>query len=262
MRNYFAIVRKELYILFVSPVAYFVIAVFLAVTGYLFYILIDVYSAQAWQETMRSQQFGSAPPPMDVPFQIMRSFFGVLSTLLLIFVPGVTMGIFAEEKRRGTIELLVTSPVTNLQLILGKFTAVGFFLAIMLIPTMGNTLILYFYSDPHFPVKSVLAGYLGAFLLGGVLLSMGMFLSSLTESQIVAVITTYGVFLILYILDARAGAASSFLNETKKYLSILNHYDDFTRGVLDTQHVVFYLSFIALGMFLTSVSLDSSKWRQ
>ena len=111
MRNYFAIVRKELYILFVSPVAYFVIAVFLAVTGYLFYILIDVYSAQAWQETMRSQQFGSAPPPMDVPFQIMRSFFGVLSTLLLIFVPGVTMGIFAEEKGGALLNCWLPLPL-------------------------------------------------------------------------------------------------------------------------------------------------------
>lgn len=262
MRNYLAIIRKELHALFVSPIAYLVLAVFFALTGYYFYIILNFYVTQAWEMMMRSQQFGGAPPPMDVSFQVMRNFFGVLSTFLLISFPAVTMGTFAEEKKRGTMELLATSPITNLQLVLGKFTAVLLFLAVMLVPTSFNTLLLFFYSEPNFAWGPVLTCYLGALLLGGAGLSIGVFFSSLTENQIVAFFSTLGVFLLLWVLDASAGAGTSFSSEVIKYLSILNHYDDFTKGILDSQHVVFYLSFIVLGIFLTSVSLDSSKWRQ
>jgi ABC-2 type transport system permease protein len=103
---------------------------------------------------------------------------------------------------------------------------------------------------------------LGAFLLGGALLATGLFVSSLTENQIVAAVITFGVFIVLWVIDATAGTGTTLTSETLRYLSILNHYDDFTKGVLDSQHLVFYLSFIFLGLFLTSVSLDSSNWRQ
>lgn len=261
MRNYVAIVKKELHALFVSMIAYAVLAVFFAVTGYFFYVILRFYVSGALEMALRSQQFGSAPPPIDVPFEIMRNFFGVLSTILLFLVPGITMGVFAEEKKRGTMELLVTSPITSLQLVLGKFTAVLLFLILMLVPTLINTLLLSLYSEPRLAWTPVLAGYLGALLLGGALLSVGVFLSSLTENQIVAMVVTFGVFIILWVLDAAAEAGTSLLNEVVKYLSVLNHYDDFTKGTLDTQHVVFYLSFILLGIFLTSISLESAKWR-
>lgn len=262
MRNYVAIVRKELHTLFVSPIAYVVLAVFLGVTGLYFYSILNFYVSRTLEMMLRAQQFGSGPPPIDVPFEIMRTFFGILSTFLLLSVPAVTMGIFSEEKRRGTMELLATSPLSSLQLVLGKFTAAALFLSIMLVPTMLNTLVLYFYSEPRLAWTPVLAGYLGAFLLGGALLSIGVFLSSVTENQIVAFFTTLGVFLVLWALDWTAESGASFWSEVLKYLSVLNHYDDFTKGTLDTQHVVFYLSFIFLGMFLTSISLDTAKWRQ
>lgn len=261
MRNYLAITRKELHSLFVSPIAYVVLAVFFAVSGYFFYIIMSSIVTQVMEMGFRSQQFGMPPQPIDVPSVIMRNFFGILSTILLFLVPMITMGIFAEEKKRGTIELLLTSPITNLQLILGKFTAVLLFLAVMLIPTMLNTLILYFYSDPSFPIRPVLAGYLGAFLLGGALLAVGVFISSLTENQIVAAVITFGIFIVLWVLDAAAGTETTISNEVMKYLSVLNHYEDFAKGVLDTRHVFFYVSMIFLGLFLTSTSLDSSKWR-
>jgi ABC-2 type transport system permease protein len=103
---------------------------------------------------------------------------------------------------------------------------------------------------------------LGAFLLGGALLAIGIFVSTLTENQIVAAASTFGVFIILWVIDASAGASTTILNETLRYLSVLNHYEDFTKGVFDTQHLVFYLSFMVLGLFLTSLSLDSGKWRK
>lgn len=261
MRNFLAVARKELHTLFVSPVAYVVLTIFFLVSGYFFYAILTTIIEGLMQQAMQAQQFGMPSPPRDVPSLVMRSFFGVISTVLLFLVPMITMATFADEKRRGTVELLFTSPLTNTQLILGKFTGVLIFFFIMLVPTKLNVLLLYLFSDPPPPLSPLLVGYLGAFLLGGSLLAFGVFVSSLTENQIVAAVGTFGLFLILWVLDALAGASSTLVNETLRYLSVLNHYEDFTRGVLDTQHLVFYLSLVGLGLFLTSVSLDSVKWR-
>lgn len=200
--------------------------------------------------------------PMDVPTMVIESFLGVLSTIILFLLPMVTMAIFAEERKRGTIELLLTSPITHLQLIMGKFSAAMIFLAVMLIPAILNILIIMTYSDPTPSITPFLIGLLGVILLGGALLAIGIFISSLTENQIVAAAATFGVFIILWVIDASAGASTTAWNETLRYLSVLNHYDDFTKGILDTQHLVFYTSFIFLGLFLTSLSLDSDKWRK
>jgi ABC-2 type transport system permease protein len=173
----------------------------------------------------------------------------------------VTMGIFAEERKRGTIELLLTSPITRTQLILGKFSAAMVFLMVMLAPAILKILLLFLYSDPAPSPSPYLVALLGALLLGGTLLAIGLFISSLTENQIVAGAATFGVFIILWVLDASAETSTTIWNESLRYLSVLNHYEDFTNGIIDTQHLVFYLSFVFLGLFLTSLSLDSEKWR-
>ncbi len=262
MRNYLAMIAKELHNLFVSPIAYVVIGVFFTLTGYFFYMILANVIEFTLQQSFQAQQFGTSTPPFDASAAIMRGFFGVLSTLLLFLVPVMTMGVLAEEKKRGTIELLLTSPLTHLQLILGKFTALVLLLLVMLVPTIFNSLLLYFLSEPAPPLVPMMIGYLGAFLLGGALLAIGLFVSSLTENQIIAAVMTFGVFIVLWVIDATAGTGTTVTSETFRYLSLLNHYDDFTKGVLDSQHLVFYLSFISLGLFLTSVSLDSSNWRQ
>jgi len=257
MKNFLAIVQKELQTLFVSPIAYVVLAVFYGVSGYFFFIIMSWYVQQS---SMR--QYGGSAMPMDVPTMVIESFLGVLSTIILFLLPMVTMAIFAEERKRGTIELLLTSPITHLQLIMGKFSAAMIFLAVMLIPAILNILIIMTYSDPTPSITPFLIGLLGVILLGGALLAIGIFISSLTENQIVAAAATFGVFIILWVIDASAGASTTAWNETLRYLSVLNHYDDFTKGILDTQHLVFYTSFIFLGLFLTSLSLDSDKWRK
>lgn len=256
MRNYLALVGKELRTLFVSPIAYVVLAVFYGVSGYFFYIILSFYVQQS---SMR--QMGPSPFPMDVPGLVMQSYLGVLSTILLFLLPMVTMGIFAEERKRGTIELLLTSPITRPQLILGKFSAAMLFLMVMLLPAVLKILLLFLYSDPAPSPVPYLVALLGALLLGGALLAIGLFVSSLTENQIVAAAATFGIFIILWVLDASAESSTTLWNETLRYLSVLNHYEDFTNGIVDTQHLVFYLSFVFLGLFLTSLSLDSEKWR-
>lgn len=256
MRNYFALVGKELNTLFVSPIAYVVLAVFYVVLGYYFYIILSFFVQQS---SMR--QMGPSPFPMDVPGVVMQSYFGFLSTILLFFLPMVTMGILAEERKRGTIELLLTSPITRLQLILGKFSAAMVFLVVMLVPTIFKILLLFLYSDPAPSASPYLVALLGALLLGGTLLAIGLFISSLTENQIVAAVATFGIVIILLALDALSDSSTTAWNESLRYLSVLNHYEDFTNGIIDSQHLVFYLSFMLLGLFLTSLSLDSEKWR-
>jgi len=262
MRTYLAITGKELHNLFVSPIAYVVMGVFFALSGYVFYMILASVIEFTYQQAFQSQQFGTSPPPFDATAVTLRSFFGAISTFLLFLVPMMTMGVFAEEKKRGTIELLFTSPVTHLQLILGKFTALVLLLLVMLVPTILNSLLLYYMSEPTPSLVPMLVGYLGAFLLGGALLAVGLFVSSLTENQIIAAVITFGVFFVLWLIDASAGTGTTWISETMRYLSILNHYQDFTMGILDSQHLVFYLSLIFLGLFLTSVSLGSTKWRQ
>lgn len=200
--------------------------------------------------------------PMDVPGMVMESYLGVLSTILLFLLPMVTMGILAEERKRGTIELLLTSPITHAQLVLGKFSGALIFVMTMLLPVLFNVLLLFTYSEPAPKIGAYLVGILGALLLGSALVAIGLFISSLTENQIVAAALTFGVFIVLWVLDAAAASATTTWNETLRYLSVLNHYEDFTKGVLDTQHLVFYLSFVILGLYLTSVSLESEKWRK
>jgi len=262
MRNFLAIARKELYSLFTGPIAYVVLSVFFALTGHFLLLITDAVIVQVQNAALRSQQFGGPPPPIDTFGKVSGFYFGIVSTFILFVIPMITMSVFSEEKKRGTVELLFTSPITNLQLILGKFAAVLTVLGVMLLPSLLNLLLLYNYSEPKPPLGPIFSGYLGALLLGGTLLAVGMFISSMTENQIIAAILTFGVFLILWVLDSGSGAASSLTNEILGYMSVLTHYDDFTRGIIDTQNLVYYLSFIFLGLFLTSVSLDSVKWRQ
>ncbi len=262
MRNFLAIARKELYTLFTSPIAYVVLTAFYFITGFFFYSIVTWTLRSAEMASFRSQQFGGPPPPIDMFGIISASYFGNLSVMLLFVVPMITMGIFADERKRGTIELLFTSPVRGVELILGKYAAVLAMLAVMLAPTVVNLLLLYTYSEPSPPLAPVAVGYLGALLLGATMMAIGIFISSMTENQIIAAIVTFVVSLVFWLVDGFAGTTSTFANEAIRYLSVLDHYEAFTRGIIDSQNLVFYVSFIILGLYLTSVSLDSVKWRQ
>jgi ABC-2 type transport system permease protein len=262
MKNILAIYRKELGLYFVSPIAYIVIGVFLIITGFFFNRILAFFIQQSFMAMMQAQQFGGAMQDIDVPGLAMRNFFGIVSTVILFMIPMLTMGSYAEEKKRGTMELLMTSPLSDLQIVVGKFLATLTLFVIMLAPTLLYQAVLFWKSDPRPPLSLILSGYVGVILLGAVLISFGHFLSSLTENQIVAAILTFGVFLILWVLDAGVSDTSSLWGEVVKYLSILNHFDDFAKGVIDTKSLVLYASFIMLGMFLTLRSVDSLRWRR
>ncbi len=191
-----------------------------------------------------------------------RNFFGVLSTVILFMLPMITMATFADEKRRGTMELLMTSPITNLQVILGKFFASLIFFLVMLLPTLLYQIFILLYSSPRMAFGPIFSGYLGLLLLGGSLIALGIFISTLTENQIVAASVTFGAFLILWVIDLSARSGGTTFQEVLSYLSILNHFEDFSKGVIDTSSLVIYASFIFLGLFLTFRSIESLRWRQ
>jgi ABC-2 type transport system permease protein len=191
----------------------------------------------------------------------MRAFFGLLSTLILFFTPMLTMGVFAEERKRGTMELLMTSPVSEVQIVLGKFFASLTLFAIMLLPTAGYLVFMFLRSDPAPPWRMLLAGYAGILLLGGALLALGEFISSLTENQLIAAVLTFAAFLLVWVLDLGRNADGG-MGQVLQYLSVIRHYDDFTRGIVDTSALIYYVSFIVFFIFLTVRSIDSMRWRR
>ena len=261
MKNLYAIYRKEMGHYFVSPIAYVVIGAFLVITGLFFNAILTGVMQQSMSMEMQGMRFGM-PPNIDVPAEVMRGFFGLLSTLVLFITPMLTMGVYAEERKRGTMELLMTSPVTEVEIVLGKFLASLTLFAIMLLPTAGYVAFMYFRSDPTPPWSLMLAGYAGILLLGGSLLALGTFLSSLTESQIIAAVLTFAAFLLVWVLDIGVRNATSTVASVLSYLSVIRHYEDFTRGVIDTSGLIYYASFLFLFIFLTVRSVDSMRWRR
>jgi ABC-2 type transport system permease protein len=181
------------------------------------------------------------------------------AVIILFFLPMITMRTYSEEKRSGTIELLLTSPVTDVQIILGKFLGAMGLYGAMLLVTMLYMAILFIWGNPEW--RPVLSGYLGLLLMGGCFISMGLFISSLTKNQIVAGAMTFAVFLMLWVINWIGDQSGPITRTVVTYLSITDHFDDFARGIIDTKHVVYYLSFITFGLFLTAKSVDSERWR-
>jgi ABC-2 type transport system permease protein len=260
MKSLYAIYRKEMGHYFVSPVAYVVVGVFLALSAFFFNYFLSAVMAQALQMQMQEMEMGMHPN-IDVTMEVMRAFFGLLSTLVLFLTPMLTMGVFSEERKRGTMELLMTSPITEGQIVLGKFLASLTLFAIMLLPTAGYLVFTYVRSEPVPPWRMLIAGYLGIMLLGGCLLALGSFISSLTENQLIAAVLTFAAFLMVWVIDLGRNAGGN-AGDVLQYLSVIRHYDDFTRGVIDTSSLIYYLSFITFFVFLTVRAVDSMRWRR
>ena len=259
MKNILAIVERELRAYFISPVAYVVLTIFVLLSGVFFQTMLRQIIQMATINALQSQQFGGAPRPMDVSGLIGQSFLGTMSVILLFMLPMITMGLFSEEKKRGTIELLLTAPLTDFQVVMGKYLAAVSFYVIMLATTWVPISVLFLYADPAW--GPMLTGYLGLLLYGTALLAVGLFISTLTENQIVAGVLSFGAILMLWMVDVVAQSATATTRAVLTYLSILGHLDEFIRGVLTTSHVIFYLSLMILGLFLTYRSVDSMRWR-
>jgi len=251
MGNVLAIAGKELRAFFTSPIAYIVVGLFAVIFGIFFGVMLLNFNQMA------AQGGGQA---VNVNEQLIRPVFLNSLVVFLFMLPIVTMRSYAEEKRSGTIELLLTSPLTDLQIILGKFVGAMSLFVAMLAVTMIPIALLFAFGTPEW--KPLLTTYFGLVLVGGCFVSIGLLISSFTSNQIVAGAVTFAVFLILWVINWPAPFAPwPWLTATLNYASIVDHFDDFSRGVFDTKHVVYYMSFIAVGLFLTARSVDTERWR-
>ena len=256
MGNVIAIAQKEFKSYFSSPIAYIVLGLWALLYGYFFIAILSFFVRQS----MQMNQFGmQGPQAMNVNQQLIRPLLQNVTILILFLMPMVTMRTYSEEKRSGTIELLLTSPVTDFQIIMGKFLGALTLYAIMLAVTSIHILFLFWYGSPEW--KPIVTAYLGLLLLGGCFLSLGLLISSLTSNQIVAGMVTFAVFLLLWVITWVGSFGGPTFDKLTTYLSIIDHWDDFGKGVIDTTHVIYYLSFITFGLFLTAKSVDSERWR-
>jgi len=254
MNNILAIAHKELKAYFSTPIAYVVIGFFAFLWGYFFYALLLYFNQQSLQLGGVEGQGGT-----NINQQLIRPLFMNASVIMLFVLPLITMRTYSEEKRSGTIELLLTSPLTDFQIIMGKFVGAMGLYAAMLALTLIHMALLFSYGNPEW--RPVVTGYLGLLLMGGCFISVGLLISSLTKNQIVSGMVTFAVFLLLWVVNWIASFTGPTTQNVLNYLSITDHFDDFTKGILDTKHLVYYFSVIAFGLFLTARSVDTERWR-
>lgn len=236
MRNVRAIWRREVGSFFASPIAYAVATVFLVFSGLIFSL--NITSSQ--EASLRGLQ-------------------GTIGIILLFLAPVLSMRLLAEEQNTGTIELLLTAPVRDVEVVLGKYLASLTLLAGMLLVTIFYPIILYIYGKPD--LGPILAGYLGVLLAGGSFLAVGLFCSSFTRNQIVAAAVSTGVLLVFWFLNGAAQNIPAPANTIVRYLALSEHFNDFNRGIVVLQDVFYYLSFIAIFLFLCVRSLETRRWR-
>jgi ABC-2 type transport system permease protein len=253
MRTVLAITRKELEQYFASPIAYVVIALLMLIAGVFFYIYLGVYQQQA----AASMQYGGEG--MELSQAIMRPFFANAAFFFLIFMPMLTMRLFAEEKKQGTYELLMTSPVSITQLVVGKYLGVISFVLIIL-ALLGLYPLLLVMFGGHPDVGPVLTGFLGLFLIGAAFLGVGLFASSVTQSQVIAMCLSFAFLIIFWIINW-VTRSEAWYGKVAQYVSIYQRFDDFTKGILNLNDVLYYLSFVFVSLFITGIVLQSQRWK-
>jgi len=255
MSNILAITQKELKGYFASPIAYVVIGFYALIFGFFFYSLVLYFDRQS----MQMMGLGGGAPAVNINENLIRPAFLNAMVVFLFVLPMITMRTYSEEKRSGTIELLLTSPLTDFQIIVGKFLGAMALYAAMLAVTLIHISLLFWAGRPEW--IPILTTYLGLLLMGGCFIAVGLLISSLTKNQIVAVMVTFSVFLMLWVINWIASFTGPTTQQVLNYLSITDHLDDFTRGIIDTKHLVYYVSFICFGLFLTARAVDTERWK-
>lgn len=257
MKNIFILAGKDIRSLFVSPIAYVVLTGFLLLGGWFFFNLLFRFNYLLTLYT--SFQNFQGLQSLNLNDHVIAPLLHNLAIVLVILVPIITMRAFAEEKRNGTYELLLTSPLTVTEIVLGKFLGCLFFISVMILLTGVYPAILFLYGNPEAGVLA--SGYLGLYLLGVVFISVGLLTSSLTENQIVAAVTCFVILLLLYVLSWPAETTGTALGEVLKYLSVIEHFSEMVKGLIDTKNLVYFLTVIFLSLFLTHRCVEASRWK-
>jgi ABC-2 type transport system permease protein len=259
MKSILAIFNKEIKSFFYSPVAYVILAIFTALTGVFFYLYLNSFVEAAFMDTIRSQQYRMQPQKFNVNLMLIRPYFWNIALISLFTLPAITMRLYSEEKRQGTIELLYTAPITPLQIVLGKFLAGVAFYGVLLMPTIFFQALLFAYGEPE--LAPIISGYLGLLLMGAAFIAAGLFISTTTENQIIAAIASFALSLFLWIVGAGASFVGETLAPVLSYISIISHFEDFAQGVVDSKHIIYYLLFSAFWLYFALKTIESVKWR-
>jgi ABC-2 type transport system permease protein len=254
MKHVLLIAGKEIKSYFASPIAYLLMAAFGLIFGFVFYVSTRDFIRMGLQAQMMGQQ-----QPMNMNDMIIRPLLGFAGTITLFLVPMITMRLIAEEKRTGTIELLLTSPIRDNEIIIGKWLGAMFLFLCVLAMSAINIAFLFIWGKPD--VQPVLVAYLGLILQGGCLLAIGEFISTTTRNQIIAGGVTFFVCLLLYLLNYFTAFDTGVVAQVVQYLSIVTHLDNFSKGLLSMKDVIFYFSLTFFALFLTSRSMESLRWR-
>jgi ABC-2 type transport system permease protein len=254
VRNIWTVCRRELYAYFVSPIAWVLLTIFSLLSGVFTYIISAAFMRASLEGQMSGQTF-----PMNINEQVIAPLFSNIAVVGLFLIPLISMRLFAEEKRQGTIELLATSPVHDVEIIFGKWLSAVLMYGALLVVLLADFSFLFLYGTPDW--KPVATGFLGILLQGACLIAFGTFISTLTRNQIVAGAIGFALALVLWILNWTTSFGNSDTVQVLNYLSIVSHMDGFSRGVIDTKDLIYYVSMIFFGLFLTARSLESLRWR-
>lgn len=255
MKNILLIAKRDMGSYFNSPIFYVVTTVFLVIYSFIFFQILNFFSIQSFQAgQMQGMDFG-----MNLNELVIEPSFNNMAVTLLLIIPILTMRSFAEEKKNKTYMLLLSSPVHLKEVIFGKFLACLSVVTVMILLSSYSTAFLYMIGDPE--IGPVLTGYLGILLMSGCYVSVGVFASSLTDNQIIAAVISFGFTMFMWVIGWAAQATGPTVGEVLQYLSLIDHMEHFLKGIVDTSDLIYYLSFIVLGLFLTHRVLDSKRWR-
>lgn len=259
--NIYAIFRKELQSYFASPLAYIVAGVFWLISGSVFVFLL-ISDQGILQEIAQSENYGMPVGAVDVPYIFLVRFLSVIGSITSFILPILSMGLYTEERKARTLELLATSPITNWVVALGKLLGVLTFFITLLVPLLIYEAIAFSAANPPVPASVPLLAHLALILLAASILSLGMFISSLTSSSLVAAILTFALVIFLGILDILASSLPEPLGSILTHISLIKHYDTLVQGVVDTSSLVLFASYIILGIFLTAQSIETLRFQR
>lgn len=258
-RGAWAICKRELHSYFVSPVAYAVMAIFWLAEGAFFLSILNYWALQGRNADVRAEQFGAEGNLLNVPAMIAGSFMDITAWMLLFIIPIVAMRLLAEEKKLRTMELLLTSPVSNAAIMMGKFCSAFVFLVVVLVPTFLFQFLLAGFGANEPGI--FLTGYLGLLLMAAGMLAATLWVSAITENQTVAAFGGYGLLLVFWFIDAPANLLPPVSQDAVRWLSINNHFGDFRVGVISLRDLNYFFWLIAVFLFFTHTALESIRWR-
>jgi len=250
MNAVYPIFKRELRSYFASPLAYVILVVFQIISARFFFLYL-----QGFLHLQFDPSFQLHRGELNLNNLVVLPYFGTISIVLLLIIPLITMRLIADERKSYTAELLFTSPIKLRSIVLGKFLAALVLLMIMLLLSSLNLFVLTVHGNPD--MGAVFSGYLGLLLLGASFLSIGIFASSIAGNQLVAAVITFGILLLLWLVGALSDTESSILG----YISLINHFENFGKGIIELKDLAYYLSLIYIGLFLAHTALDSERWR-